>query len=169
MLRQRDHVGNDAAEVRLQIVDLGRIGAQAREKARAGWRADGLLAVGAVELHAASGEFVEIRTLDVAGAVAAQLRPQIVDGDEQDVELLLLRCRQHSAAAREHHSHAPQPGAAIHEQLLPMAKFERESRSCESIPRMESKQCPLSPPRFSGQPLPALRVRAGVKRCITFA
>jgi hypothetical protein len=44
------------------------------------------LAVGAIEAHAAGGEFVDIRRFDERMIIAAQRYVQIIDGDEENVE-----------------------------------------------------------------------------------
>ena len=50
-----------------------------------------MLAIGAVEDHAALGETVEVRRLDDGVTVAAQLGTQIVDRDEEHVGLFSVR------------------------------------------------------------------------------
>ena len=78
------------AEVRLQVPDAGSVGTFAGHDRRARGGAHGLLAISAVEHHAAFGEAVEVRRFDDGVAVAAQLRAQVIDGDEQDVHLFFL-------------------------------------------------------------------------------
>ncbi|MDP3068986.1 MAG: hypothetical protein Q8N18_01800 [Opitutaceae bacterium] len=85
--RQRHHVGQRLAEMGVQIPDLRRVGTRAREHAGARRRANCLLAIGAVEDHAALGETIDVRALDDRVAIAAELRPEIVGDEKQDIQL----------------------------------------------------------------------------------
>lgn len=84
-LGEGDGVGHGAAEVVLEVVDFGGVGAEAGEEAGAGGAADGLLAIGVGEDGATAGEGVDVGGMNVAGAVATELGTHVVDGNEQDV------------------------------------------------------------------------------------
>lgn len=90
MLRQSDGIRHGVAEVRHQIPHLGGVGPGAGKQARTRWRADGLLAVGAQERHSLFRNTVDVRRQDGLGAIAAEFRAQIVDGDEENVRPLGL-------------------------------------------------------------------------------
>ena len=51
------------------------------------WVANGVLAVGAVETHAAPGQAVDVRRLDERVAVAAKVVVKVVHGDKKDIRL----------------------------------------------------------------------------------
>jgi hypothetical protein len=93
MLAQRHDVGDMRAEVRFQIVDLRRIGAQPRHQAGPRRRADGLLAIRSQENRAVLRQSVDVRTADVIGPVTAQFGAQVIDRNEQHIRPLLGRSR----------------------------------------------------------------------------
>ena len=82
--RQGGDVGPQLTEVGAVDVEAEGAGAQSREHARARGVADGLLAVCAGEGGAARGEGVEMRG-EGGRSVAAELGPQVVGGNEEDV------------------------------------------------------------------------------------
>ncbi len=88
MLRQRHAIRLRIAEVRVEVPDLRRVGAQAGQNGRARRTAHRLGAVSAVENDAASREAVDVRRLRMLHAIAANVRPQVIDGDEEDVQRL---------------------------------------------------------------------------------
>ena len=85
MLGERHDVGQRGAEVSDEIPNLGGIGASAGEQAGARGRADGLLAIRAVEGDALFRDAVEVRALHVVRAISAELGAEVVDGDEEDI------------------------------------------------------------------------------------
>ena len=85
ILWERDGVGTRGAEVCREIVDPERLWAKAREEGVAGRRADGLVAIGAVEAQGARGEAVDVRGFRIRVAVAAEDGFEVVDADEEDV------------------------------------------------------------------------------------
>ena len=86
MLRHADEAGIGVAEIGAIVEDAGRIGVLAGQQAGARRVAERELAIGPLEADAAFGEGVEIRRVDDLVAVAAELGPQIVEGDQEDVE-----------------------------------------------------------------------------------
>lgn len=85
MLGKRHDVGERGAEVSDEIPNLGGVGASAGEQAGARGRADGLLAIRAIEGDALFRDAVEVRTLHVVRAIGAELGAEVVDGDEEDI------------------------------------------------------------------------------------
>ena len=88
ILRQRHRVRRGLAEVRPEIVNAQRGRPHAGEQRIARRRAHGLIAIRALEHHAASREPVDIRRLHNLVAVAAEHGLQIIDRYEKDVGLL---------------------------------------------------------------------------------
>src|SRR4051794_31682787 len=87
-LGQRDYVGHVSADEGLEVIDPDRLRPQARKQRGARRVAKGILTVRPIEAEAAAGEVVDIGRLDLRVAVAAELGPKIVDGDEEDVHAL---------------------------------------------------------------------------------
>jgi len=87
-LRQRHHVGQRFAEMGLQVPDLRRVGPRAGQQAGPRRRANRLLTVRPVERDAAASQPVQVRRVDVAHAVRAELRAQVIHGDKQHVRAL---------------------------------------------------------------------------------
>lgn len=85
MLAEGDDVGQRIAEMRLEVPDLGGVGARAGHEARTRRRTDGLLAIGAGEGEAGLRDPVEVGRFHVARAISAELGTQIVNRDEEDV------------------------------------------------------------------------------------
>jgi hypothetical protein len=85
VLRQRDHVRQRLAEVPPQVPDAERIRPPPGQDGRARRVADRLLTVGAGEPDAAARERVEVGRARLRVAVGAEVRPQVVRGDEQHV------------------------------------------------------------------------------------
>ena len=84
VLRQRDHLRHVQAEPASVAGNAGVRGASAGEQRRARRVAQRVLAIGAVESHAAARQRVDVRRLH-RKAVAAQPHVEIVGGDEQHV------------------------------------------------------------------------------------
>ena len=56
------------------------------DQRNAGGRADGRVGIGLIEAHALGGEAVQMRGLEIGGAIDAQVGPaQIVGQDENDI------------------------------------------------------------------------------------
>jgi hypothetical protein len=85
MLAERDDIREGGPKMRFQIPNLRRVGSGAGHETGARGRAHGLLAVGAVERHAGFGDPIDIRALDIAVSISAELGTQIVDGNKEDV------------------------------------------------------------------------------------
>ena len=85
VLRQRGAVRLRDAEVRRQIPHARGVGAKARHDRRARRAAHGLRDVGAVEDRAARGDPVNVRRFRDLVPITAQVRPQVIHGDEEDV------------------------------------------------------------------------------------
>ena len=85
VLAEGDHVGQSDAEVCLQVPDLIRIGPSASQNTGARGRTDRLLAVRPLKGDAGFSETIEVGALDVVSAISAEFRPQIIDGDEQNI------------------------------------------------------------------------------------
>ena len=85
MLGKRHDVGERVAEVSDEIPNLGGIRASAGEQAGARGRADGLLAIRAIEGDALFRDAVEVRTLHVVRAIGPELGAEVVDGDKEDI------------------------------------------------------------------------------------
>ncbi len=85
MLGQGDRVGSADAEIRGEIVDAERAGAQAGHEGVARGRAYGLVAIGALHDDATRGEAVDMGRARERIAEAAEVRLQVIDADEQDV------------------------------------------------------------------------------------
>ena len=90
VLGQGDDVGIGVAEISVVFDDVDRIGASTGHEARARRTANRLLAVGAAKLQTVIRECIEVGCHRQVGTVAADFRPQIIDGDEEDVG---FRCR----------------------------------------------------------------------------
>ena len=73
------------AQKRFKIVNLDRVRITAGEQRSPRRIAQRELAVRAVELQTLLGESVDVRRLDMGLAAATELRPEVVDGDEQDI------------------------------------------------------------------------------------
>jgi hypothetical protein len=84
-LGQGDGVGQGVAEMAVEVVNLGGVGAEASEDGGAGGIAKGELAVGAFEEEAAGVEAVEVGGGEAGGPGAAEDVAEVVDGDEEDV------------------------------------------------------------------------------------
>ena len=95
VLGQGDDVRVDGAEVGVVPVDPDGIGAEPGHDRSAGRAAERLLAVGAVEADTRGGQAVDVGAEDMAGAVAPEVRPQVIDGDEKDVGALCGRRHRH--------------------------------------------------------------------------
>lgn len=67
--------------------DLRRVRAQAGQNGRARRTAHRLGAVSTVENDATSREAVDVRRFRVLHSVAADVRPEVIDGDEEDVRM----------------------------------------------------------------------------------
>jgi hypothetical protein len=102
----------------LEVPDFGGIRPRARHQAGAGGRADRLLTIRAVERDPRPRDPVEVRALDVTRAIRAELRPQIVDGDEEDVR----------AVGRVGESGAEEQKAKVEEKFHGMSNPPRERR-----------------------------------------
>src|SRR4051812_22987345 len=74
------------ADKRFKIVNLNRLRPPTSEQRRARRVAERELAIRPVELQPPSGKCIDIWRLDLRIAVASQFRPQIVHGNEEDVE-----------------------------------------------------------------------------------
>jgi hypothetical protein len=85
VLRECDDVRHGVAEERIDVLDLQRIGPQAGQQARSRRTADGVPAIGPIETNAARRQAIDPRAMNVRDAVAAQLRPEVVHGEEQDI------------------------------------------------------------------------------------
>ena len=85
MLAEGDDVREGGAKMGLEVPDLGGVGARAGQEAGARGGADGLLAVGAGERETGFRDTIEVGRFHVARAISAELGPQIVDRDEEDV------------------------------------------------------------------------------------
>ena len=85
ILWERDGVGVGDAEVGREIVDPECLRSKAREEGVAGRRADGLVAIRAVEAQGSRGETVDVRGFRIRIAVAAEDGFEVVDADEEDV------------------------------------------------------------------------------------
>jgi hypothetical protein len=59
----------------------------AGEHAGPRWIAERELAIGPLEADSCRGQAVDAGRLDELVAIAAQFRPQVIDGDKEDVEL----------------------------------------------------------------------------------
>jgi hypothetical protein len=68
-----------------------------------------LIAVGEIKAHASSSESVEVRSLGLLVAVAAESRLQVVDEDQKNVELRCAGCRLRETDGKEERK-----GQAIH-------------------------------------------------------
>ena len=79
MLGKRHDVRQRGAEVGNEIPNLGVIGASASEQTGARGRADGLLAIRAVEGDALFRDAVEVRALHVVRAISAELGADVED------------------------------------------------------------------------------------------
>ena len=86
VLGDGDHVWLIVAEVCRQIPDANRIGPQSGHQAGSRRRADGLLTVGSQKRRSPCGQTIQVRTVDVFRAVAAQFRSHVIGGDEQDIQ-----------------------------------------------------------------------------------
>ncbi len=84
-LGEGDGVGEGVAEVAVEVVNLGGVGAEAGEDGGAGGVAEGDLAVCAFEEEAAGVEAVEVGGGEAWGAGAVEDVAEVVDGDEEDV------------------------------------------------------------------------------------
>jgi len=84
-----DGGGKGAAEVVLEVVDASGIWTEAGEKGGARRAADGLLAIGFGKYGTAPGEGIDIRRVDVFGAITTELWAEVIYSDEQDVH---FRC-----------------------------------------------------------------------------
>jgi hypothetical protein len=92
-LRQRDGIGQDRPEIRLQFVDARRVGPQSGEERDAAGAAQRKLRVRAIEPHAAGGQAIEIRRLHQPIAERRHVVVEIVCHDEQNVRPGRLRLR----------------------------------------------------------------------------
>ena len=88
MLRQRDDARAALAEVCRQVPNAKRVGPQAGQHRGARRVAQRLLAIGMLEHPAALGQAIDVRADHVPGAVAAQLRPQVVRHEKQHIGLV---------------------------------------------------------------------------------
>jgi len=85
VLGQGDNVGQNPAEVGLEVVDAGGLGTQTGEQGGAGRAAHGLLAVGTGKPGALRSQAVDVGGLHLGATVAAQLGAHVVGGDEEHV------------------------------------------------------------------------------------
>ncbi|MDX2151639.1 MAG: hypothetical protein SFV54_12955 [Bryobacteraceae bacterium] len=77
--------------------DAGVACVEAGHQAAAGRRADGAAGVGLGEAHAFGGHAVEVRGLNVSLAVAADVSPgEVIGEDEDDIRLGAGLCRERS-------------------------------------------------------------------------
>lgn len=84
VLRQRHHRRHHAAEIAADVFDAGGRRPAAGHQADPRRTAQGLLAIRAFKERAARGDTIDVGRLHRA-AVAPQLGPQVIDGDEQHV------------------------------------------------------------------------------------
>ena len=83
-LRQSHDARQRFTKMRLEIPNAQRIGPAAGEDGSARGIADRLLAIGALEDDATPREGIEVRRLHLGMAVAAEVGPEIVGGDEEN-------------------------------------------------------------------------------------
>ena len=84
-LRQSHDARQRFTKMRLEIPNAQRIGPAAGEDGSARGIADRLLAIGALEDDATPREGIEVRRLHLGMAVAAEVGPEIVGGDQEHV------------------------------------------------------------------------------------
>ena len=87
VLWEREGVGVLLSHGGFEIPTTGRLRSQAGHETGAGGAADCDLAVGALEEGAARGEGIDVGRMDVFVTVAVELRAEVIDCDEEDVEL----------------------------------------------------------------------------------
>ena len=93
---QRNGTGHPLAEVDTVAPDAARVRPQARQETGPRRPANRLLAIGPQKHHPPRRQRIDVGTCDVIRAVTAQLGPQIVDGNEQNVgPYLLFGLRRH--------------------------------------------------------------------------
>jgi hypothetical protein len=101
VLRHGDRVGKGFAQLVAETVEAGRAGVRAEHEGEPGRCAHRLIAVGEIKAHASSRELVEVRSLGMPVAVAAESGLQIVDEDQKDVGLRRAGCRQRETDGEE--------------------------------------------------------------------
>ena len=85
VLGQSDDFGVQFAKVSRVLDHPDLVGPGTCHQAGPGGAANGLLAIGPIEAHAFLGKLVQVRRLCDWRTVASELRPQIVNCNEQDV------------------------------------------------------------------------------------
>jgi hypothetical protein len=88
VLRQSDDVRHGIADPCVVVGDVSERRAPSAEQRRARGIAQRILAVSLIEANRSAGQAVDIRRFHFRGAVAAEARVEVVNGDEQDVRLL---------------------------------------------------------------------------------
>ena len=88
VLRQGHHVRRHRPHISFEVPYLQRIRPQSCHQAGPRRIANGRLAVGIVENDTHPGEPVDIWTNHMRGAIAAEFRSKVIDGDEQNIGLL---------------------------------------------------------------------------------
>ena len=91
MLWQGEDIRIEVAHAYLHIVHLGVIRSHARHQTGTGRPADRLLTIIRQEDSTGSRQPVDVRRPGDATAISADLRFQIINGDEEDVGTLFLR------------------------------------------------------------------------------
>jgi hypothetical protein len=85
MLGEGDDIGHGLAEVNEKIPDFDRIRPKPGQKAGPGWVAHPLLTIGPGEFDARIRQAIDRRRFNKGISVTTEFRPEIIDGDEQDV------------------------------------------------------------------------------------
>jgi hypothetical protein len=91
VLGQRCDSWHGLANGRIVAVYSAGVGSDAAKKAGPGRSADGLLAIRSLEEQPPPGQAVDIWRDNVFDSIAAQLRAQVVYGDEEDVSCRVPR------------------------------------------------------------------------------
>jgi hypothetical protein len=105
MLRQRHDVRQRLPKMSGEIIHFRGVRSRAREQAGTRGRANGLLAIGPFKNHPPLGEAINIRGLNDVIAIAAQLRAQIIHGDEENIR---FRGKLGISRGRAHYVHSQQ-------------------------------------------------------------
>lgn len=90
MLLHGDGVRIGFHQMRAQVPDLGGVRAETAEHAHTGGGADGHLTMIVEHDRALAGEPVDAGRLNDRGAVAAEVRFEVINGEQEDVGGLLL-------------------------------------------------------------------------------
>ncbi len=85
ILWERDGIRRSDPEIRSEIINPQRRGAQARQERIAGRCAHGLIAIGPLEDHAARRQPVDVRRVDQTVPVTSEHWLQIIDADKQHI------------------------------------------------------------------------------------